>query len=309
MANMVTRANLGAWVLKCNPEVWDLAEFLELGGHTITDWSVAENYRADLMRKRDPVIFWVSGPRSGDLTYRGLWGIGRLAGTPQMNPAGDQPVEESLWLDQRMEATHDYGVLTDLPLLDDPIPAEVIEHDPILSGCEIFRAQQMANPSYLTKEEYAALKRIMRAYQPPDTDETVTFSHRGGAGFGDPVNNKKVEDAAMQAVRSHLEKRGYTVSDVSRRNVGWDLTAYRSRDKHVRFVEVKGVSGTREKVLLTRNEVNRADANPEWELAIVTSALSDPKIRFYSVRALDECMRVLVWQADLTKAKPRKEKA
>lgn len=37
-----------------------------------------------------------------------------------------------------MEATHDYGVLTDLPLLDDPIPAQVIEHDPILSGCEIF---------------------------------------------------------------------------------------------------------------------------------------------------------------------------
>lgn len=309
MPNMVTRANLGAWVLKCNPEVWDLAAFLALGGTTITDWSVAENYRSDLMRKGDPVIFWVSGPRSGEVTYRGLWGVGRLAGLPQMNPAGDQPVEDSLWLDTRMEATHDYGVLTDLPLLDEPIPAEVIEHDPILGGCEILRAQQMANPSYLTKEEYAGLKRVLRTHQPPDTEQTVTFDRLGGAGFGDRANNKKVEDAAMQAVRRHLEKRGYKVFDVSRRNVGWDLTAYRSRDQHLRYVEVKGVSGTQEKVLLTANEINRADDNKEWELAIVTSALSDPKIHFYGVTALDERMYVLVWQADLTTATPRKEEA
>lgn len=45
-----------------------------------------------------------------------------------------------------------------------------------------------------------------------------------------------------------------------------------ARDNHLRLVEVKGVSGTREQVLLAANEVRRADENQEWGLAILTQA-------------------------------------
>lgn len=298
MAELVSRDNLGAWVLKCNPAVWDLERFLEVGGDNITDWSVQENYRSDLMRKGDPVVFWVAGKREGDPVFRGLWGVGRLAGEPQMNPAGEQDPDDSLWLDLEKEATHDYGVLADLPLLEEPIPADVLENDPVLRDCEIFRAQQVGNPSFLTKQEYESLQQILSTYQPEDGEDTVTVGKKG-AGFGDAETNKKVEDAAMQAVTEHLESEGYVVRNVAKHKVGWDLAAYRKDDQDLRLVEVKGVAGAKKKVLLTANEVIRAEETSEWQLAVVTDALSDPKVTFYAPEVLEEAT-ALLWQVDLT---------
>lgn len=308
MPETVTRKNLGAWVLKCNPEVWDLATFVELGGDTILDWSVAQNYRSDLMRKGDPVVFWVVGPRNGLITYRGLWGVGRLTGTPQWDPSGPLDPANSLWLDKEKEGEHEYGVLTQIPLLHHPIPADVIAAEPVLKDCEIFRVQQIANPSFLTKEEHKALQRIVKTYVPESDEETVTISS-DSAGFGDPQQNAHVEEVAMAAVTTHLEKAGFEVRDVSMRKVGWDLTAFRPNGSGLRLVEVKGVSGSQPKVLLTANEVVTATFEDEWELAVVTDALTDPKVAFYSRKAALKSVIPMVWRADLTKAKPRKEKA
>lgn len=74
----ITSENFGAWVLKCNPSIWDLGEYLEMGGTDIDGWSLGRSYRLELMRAGQPVVFWVSGPLKGERTFRGIWGIGRL---------------------------------------------------------------------------------------------------------------------------------------------------------------------------------------------------------------------------------------
>jgi len=59
--------------------------------------------------------------------------------------------------------------------------------------------------------------------------------------------------------------------DVSLQKVGWDITFTRGVEE--RHVEVKGVSGRRPSVLLTRNEVDKAASDPLWSLVVVTQAL------------------------------------
>jgi hypothetical protein len=46
-------------------------------------------------------------------------------------------------------------------------------------------------------------------------------------------------------------------------------------------VEVKGVSGSKPTVLLTRNEHAAAAADPLWRLAVVTQALTLPTLTEY----------------------------
>ena len=77
----VNRADLGAWLARCNPATWDLAAYVAAGHRTIGTWSVRDNYRSRLMRPDDAIVFWVSGV---DRTYRrGIWGIGRITDRPE----------------------------------------------------------------------------------------------------------------------------------------------------------------------------------------------------------------------------------
>ena len=56
------------------------------------------------------------------------------------------------------------------------------------------------------------------------------------------------------------------------RKLGWDITARRAGDEL--HLEVKGVSGMKPTILLTRNEHARAGTDPSWQLAVVTQALT-----------------------------------
>ena len=109
---------------------------------------------------------------------------------------------------------------------------------------------------------------------PGDARETSsTIAVRGwGAGFGDADTNPQVELAAEEVVRKHYEADGWEVTRVAHPNCGWDLTA--ARDGQEAHLEVKGVSSSMPSVLLTRNELRRAETDPEWVLAVVTNALS-----------------------------------
>jgi hypothetical protein len=67
-------------VIKCNPHKTDLAPMVQ-AGRAHEHWCVADNYRTRLMAPGHPVLFWVSShPR------RGIWGAGRLTGTPVPGP-------------------------------------------------------------------------------------------------------------------------------------------------------------------------------------------------------------------------------
>lgn len=67
MPKAITDEHFGAWVIKCHPDVWDVMTFLELGHDHIDSWSIRKSYRTDLMKPGQPVVFWVSGPRDGDV--------------------------------------------------------------------------------------------------------------------------------------------------------------------------------------------------------------------------------------------------
>lgn len=58
----ITQDNLGAWLIKCDPEAkFDLPGAMAAGMDVITRWSVVPGYRADMMAPNDKIILWVSG--------------------------------------------------------------------------------------------------------------------------------------------------------------------------------------------------------------------------------------------------------
>ncbi|GAB04175.1 hypothetical protein M2359_003011 [Gordonia amarae] len=114
----------------------------------------------------------------------------------------------------------------------------------------------------------------------PDVEASHTVS-AAGAGFGDPDSNRLVEAAAVGTVTDYLEARGYDITDVGSKNLGWDLTCV-GNDGDIRRVEVKGVSGVTPTVLLTANEYRSAREADGWELAVVTMALEPPCLALYA---------------------------
>ena len=79
-------------------------------------------------------------------------------------------------------------------------------------GAEVVKQSQGSNPSFLTKEEYAALRRLIKNSSPEPKVPATSISVGGnGAGFGSAVANAIVEDRAMALVTAHYEANGYRV--------------------------------------------------------------------------------------------------
>ncbi|MEU7618106.1 hypothetical protein AB0M91_25385 [Micromonospora rifamycinica] len=136
----VTRDDLGAWLIKGNADLVDLAGRFARDPR-VTSWCVRPGYRARLMGAGQPVVFWASGSR-GRLPY-GVWGIGRLTGEPEPGPDVRAP----------------WTVPLDLTVLPEAcrLSRDRLRADPRLAGLEVFRQPQAANPSYLTRAQFTAL--------------------------------------------------------------------------------------------------------------------------------------------------------
>lgn len=301
----ITEQNFGAWVLKCNPQkVWDIDAFREEGNHVIDDWSVVENYRSNMMVHGQPVLLWVTH-NPGGATFRGFWGAGIVTGSPQYMVLDEENGEDyetgaaeedgkegpGFWVDDELRVRMRYYVPVHIPLWDEGISAEDVKAIPGLSDIEVFVSPQMANPSWLTAEQYAALKPHLpeapgwtRAQtelaqaQNEGTTETVE-EETVGQGFGANETNQLVELLAVAEVREHYEGNGWTVFSVEDLNLGWDLTCTPTSGLEHR-VEVKGTSGKKRSVLITANELRAAEHVDGWRLAVVTSALTDPDVSF-----------------------------
>ena len=94
--------------------------------------------------------------------------------------------------------------------------------------------------------------------------------------------------------------RGWQYEDVSKDKVGWDISFTHRETPELAKVEVQGVSGSRPIVLLTANELKAARDHPEWILAVVTRALSDPTVVEYSVAQALDSAKPCVFKADLS---------
>ncbi len=102
-----------------------------------------------------------------------------------------------------------------------------------------------------------------------------------GAGFGTPEQNKLVERAAVRHVVRHYKFQGWSVSDVSSENYGYDLICKRSGAAE-RHVEVKGARGDGQQFILTTKELNAWTKDKRFVLAFVGSVLSaKPSLSFF----------------------------
>jgi hypothetical protein len=122
--------------------------------------------------------------------------------------------------------------------------------------------------------------------------------------FPDQEDRDRVEDAATEKVTKEYEGQGFTVQDVSPDNLGYDLEVQDGTGKPVFHVEVKGTSSETPGYFLTRNEFERSRALDSWRLAIVTSALSQPRMHVLTAQEMQDGFgfEPLAWRCDLKMA-------
>lgn len=155
MAPAVSRDTLGAWLLKCNPALWDLRAFLDSGQPRLTSWAVQRNYRSDLMQPGDRVLFWVSGDGRGGLV-RGLWGAGTVTAEAEDWVDG----ERGLWLAEEPRRAVRGRVEVDIAIWDQPVPAAELRAGGI-GDLEVLRMPFGANPSWVSRAQLRAIEELV----------------------------------------------------------------------------------------------------------------------------------------------------
>lgn len=303
LSQVITDENFGAWVLKCNPSIWDLKAFIQAGGDRIDTWSVQDNYRSARMRVADPVVFWVTGPASA-VVAPGIWGAGVVAAPveveaePELAEEGDGEHEEGYWLDVDAELRARFFVTVDLPLYEEPILRQQLSADPALAKAELLRQPQMSNPSWLTRDEWSALRSILPSQpEAPAPELLAAWRADSETQQPDPITRALIEARAISVVLDDLTAQDWNVEDVQAANLGWDLTA--RREGHVRRVEVKG-GGTRAiTLLLTANEYRAAREGHSWEVALVTNALTEPVLTYIARDRVVSAATAVTYKVDL----------
>lgn len=100
--------------------------------------------------------------------------------------------------------------------------------------------------------------------------------------FGSVEHRRKVEKAAEEAVKGYFAERGYSPTDHTKANVGYDFDF--TKAKEILHVEVKGTAAAEPRFFLTRNEFSFL-SHPNWRLAIVTRTLSaEPDVALFDHR-------------------------
>jgi hypothetical protein len=133
--------------------------------------------------------------------------------------------------------------------------------------------------AYIPSREAKTLLRRAQLKSPPVENADVEVT---GAGFGDPETNRRVERAAVEAVKRYFKRKDYTVRSREQEKCGYDLEVRNGRS--TLHVEVKGVSNGSLAFPITEGEVRCAKTDPQFRLAVVTEALTvkHRKIHLYS---------------------------
>jgi len=159
----ITRQQLGAWLLKANPALWDLRGFLDSGEGRLTSWAVQRNYRSDLMAPGDRALFWVSGSGRDGL-FRGIWGAGHISAEAE----DWVDAERGFWLDEGGRQAVRRRVQVDITFLAEPVPAtDLVAHGII--DLEVQRQPFMGNPSWVSHPELERLNELLPPWPDPPT--------------------------------------------------------------------------------------------------------------------------------------------
>jgi hypothetical protein len=148
------------------------------------------------------------------------------------------------------------------------------------------------------KAIYSVTPSIATSSDPEDVISVSSF----GAGFGSSEHNKRVELAALEAVKlfyQDIDGGEWEWEDVGLQKIGWDLTGTHASGT-VAKVEVKGVTGSAPIILLTKHEWDVAKTDQGWTLAVVTSALTNPKVQLFTPEQAIRAALPYVFKADLS---------
>jgi hypothetical protein len=138
--------------------------------------------------------------------------------------------------------------------------------------------------AYVSEDRARALRSRVKAGEAgtPDLPE----GRHGGGGFGDAETNAWVAKAAVRRVTGLLRRRGYTVRSRETENLGYDLDAVKGARTEL-HVEVKGVTGSEVRFVITAGEVKRARSDPAFRLMVVTEATRPSRARVHEYLGRD----------------------
>jgi hypothetical protein len=310
MTDQVTRERLGAWLVRCNPDIWDIVQYVDDGNDWVDHWTVQDNYRSDLMRIGDPVVLWVAaGPRRR--ASPGIWGVGHVmsaargslvddstTGQDEVGSPGRDRADLDYWLDPTVAARADYGVDVGIPILDDPLPSVAIASDSVLSALEVLRQPQMGNPSWLTGEQWHRLQEMLPNdyWEPMTLDDIERWQSADTDSAMDAETRFAMASRSMTSVMVDLHDQGWWVSEeVPETSQPWDVTA--ERQGVVRRIRVVGTTRHTPDVQLLPWERSAADAVPYWELAVVTRCLAKPRIHYFTASTVLAATRPALFTA------------
>ena len=128
-----------------------------------------------------------------------------------------------------------------------------------------------------------------------------------GAGFGDALTNRRVEEAAVEVVSSFYKHLGWKVQSVEADRIGFDLLCVKGEEE--KHVEVKGVKGNAIAFFVTAGEVERARIDPNFTLCVVTEALTVPKMRCFSGREFLQkfVLKPVTYRAEMKEARKKEQ--
>ena len=277
MTDLINNESFGAWLLKCNPDVFDLPRMLE-AGLTPEEWSVQDNYRSHRMKAGDPVILWMTGRRSN--TPSGVWAVGHLKGPVDVEVEIAEADEEGFWIDEDRRLRARFLAPVELEFLTEPITRAVVQATPGLAEMEVFTSPANSNPNWLTVDEWNVMRDLLGSSAPLPMTESEKEAIKGepSPSETDPLTKMAVEHAAIRTVWDSLEAQGWVIEDRQDHKIGWDLTA--TKGAATRLIEVKGRGTAAVSVMLTVNEVNASRNHAGWELAVVTTALTRPQLHW-----------------------------
>lgn len=260
------------WVYRNNRQyegatiaVGDWRELFDLAPPEPIQWGSTEWIRSPESRK---IIREELSP--GDLFL--CWQTDRRAAVGMARFAGAQQRGE--WIDLHLEP---------VTFFRQPVRLrELAKRDRELAGVSFIAKHSRGTLARTSRSETEVILRACGVAATVLGDGNAPAAVKGvGAGFGDPLGNRQVEQAAIAATARHLRRQGWAVVDVSaQRGLGYDLLA--RREGQEQHVEVKGIRGTALRFVITDAELRASRRDGRWCLALVRAAVDDPRVELWS---------------------------
>ncbi|MET7767442.1 DUF3883 domain-containing protein [Nocardia sp. NPDC005366] len=235
--------------------------------------------RAQEVKRGDTVYVWRGGtpkPRTGLIARLMVAGPGRVA----KNPPWPDP-QQYTWVIP----------IEDVVTLETPVPDRFpgnrqgvrfkVENTAVQQGLQMISAESAAlMEKCFTDEGFAPVG----ASPLPDPAAVATQ----GGWSTDQELIRKVEQAAISAVRSHLRADGWhETRDCQQDGCGYDLLYRRGVDEEMP-VEVKGTAGMVRRFVLTRREHEVLSTDARARLYLVMDALVHPKVEALDWRGVSQ---------------------